>query len=235
VTPKKAARVCPAHISNIIDAFEHPTKAQQPHQITRANLASLKMPPKADAAPATTTSSEDPAVLDGSVWAKVLGPKLVRRVGTDPLETVDTAQALRGKHVGLYFSAHWCVPAARRVWWCFWSCSWASSAQPVSCAMLHAACAGPSASAPPPTPTLQNEHDDRCPPCRKFTPRLADTYSILQKKENVDWEVVFVSFDKSQPQFEVRAACARARIACGWGGAPGLVVHICSSRQQAAA
>lgn len=46
------------------------------------------------------------AVDSGRAWAQVLGPKLVRHTGHGT-EPVDTAEALRGKHVGLYFSAHW--------------------------------------------------------------------------------------------------------------------------------
>jgi len=38
-------------------------------------------------------------------WVDLLGPQLMNQE-----ETVDTAQALQGKYVALYFSAHWCGP-----------------------------------------------------------------------------------------------------------------------------
>lgn len=54
-----------------------------------------------------SSSSSD----QGKVWEQVLSKKLVRHVGgDDEVETVDVAEALKGKHVGLYFSAHWCAP-----------------------------------------------------------------------------------------------------------------------------
>jgi hypothetical protein len=49
----------------------------------------------------------------------------------------------------------------------------------------------------------------RCPPCRAFTPKLANTYSKL-RKDGRQWEVVFVSMDRNPVQFQVReeeAAC----------------------------
>lgn len=42
----------------------------------------------------------------------------------------------------------------------------------------------------------------RCPPCRAFTPQLANTYSKL-KKDGKELEVVFVSMDRNQAQFDV--------------------------------
>ena len=35
-----------------------------------------------------------------------------------------------------------------------------------------------------------------CPPCRKFTPELIDFYQKV-KKENPDFEIIFVSYDRS--------------------------------------
>eukprot|EP00475_Leptophrys_vorax_P028512 TRINITY_DN4129_c0_g1_i4.p2 TRINITY_DN4129_c0_g1~~TRINITY_DN4129_c0_g1_i4.p2 ORF type:complete len:162 (-),score=44.79 TRINITY_DN4129_c0_g1_i4:122-607(-) len=65
-------------------------------------------------------------------------------VGTDGKEV--ELSTLKGKVVGLYFSAHW------------------------------------------------------CPPCRRFTPELVSTYNTL-KKENKNFEVVFVSCDNSEHEF----------------------------------
>jgi len=42
---------------------------------------------------------------DASAFSTLLGPSLVSKSGT-----VSTAEALAGKTVGLYFSAHWCPP-----------------------------------------------------------------------------------------------------------------------------
>lgn len=63
-------------------------------------------------------ASEQAASSSGAVWAQLLGPKLLRHGGgggsgsSGELEAVDTASALAGKHVGLYFSAHWCERGA---------------------------------------------------------------------------------------------------------------------------
>jgi len=70
----------------------------------------------------------------------LLGPELASASGT-----VKTADALAGKTVGLYFSAHW------------------------------------------------------CPPCRGFTPKLAEFYTKDLKAKNL--EIVFVSSDKSAGEF----------------------------------
>ncbi|KAJ0407291.1 hypothetical protein ATCC90586_003149 [Pythium insidiosum] len=40
-----------------------------------------------------------------------------------------------------------------------------------------------------------------CPPCREFTPMLAQVYEEI-KRQHDDLEVVFVSYDKTQEQFE---------------------------------
>ena len=58
-----------------------------------------------------------------------------------------------------------------------------------------------------------NHHHRRCPPCRQFTPRLAETYERLRKQRDggdgsggggsaAEWEVVFVSMDRGPHQFD---------------------------------
>jgi nucleoredoxin len=61
-------------------------------------------------------------------------------------KTVTTTDALKGKVIGLYFSAHW------------------------------------------------------CPPCRGFTPKLAEAYKTYQEK-GLPFEIVFVSSDKDEKAF----------------------------------
>ena len=73
----------------------------------------------------------------------LFGPELVSKGG----KTVKTADALAGKVVGIYFSAHW------------------------------------------------------CPPCRGFTPRLAQYYETYKAK-GLDFEIVFVSSDRDQSAFD---------------------------------
>ena len=42
-----------------------------------------------------------------------------------------------------------------------------------------------------------------CPPCRGFTPKLAEFYEYMKKTEKgADFEVVFVSSDKGQGEFD---------------------------------
>lgn len=42
----------------------------------------------------------------------------------------------------------------------------------------------------------------RCAPCRQFTPELIKTYERINK-DGKNFEVVFVSLDKSMAQFQV--------------------------------
>jgi thiol-disulfide isomerase/thioredoxin len=94
--------------------------------------------------------SADPAAGSSEPydWQSLLGDTLLRSGAAT--SSVSTAEALSGKHVGIYFSAHW------------------------------------------------------CPPCRAFTPQLVGTYSKLIK-DGTDFEIVFVSMDRSQQDFDVRA------------------------------
>jgi len=84
--------------------------------------------------------------------ASSLGDKLVKKVDGKVVE-VATKDALKGKNVALYFSAHW------------------------------------------------------CPPCRGFTPKLANIYKSMKQqvadgKREDDFEFVFVSSDRDDPSFQ---------------------------------
>ena len=74
------------------------------------------------------------------------------RCGSALGERVDAREALAGKHVALYFSAHW------------------------------------------------------CPPCRHFTPQLVKFYNELPADKRAQFEIVFVSSDNSQHEFDEYAA-----------------------------
>jgi len=75
-------------------------------------------------------------------YVELLGDKLLSSSGE-----VDTATALQGKVVGIYFSAHW------------------------------------------------------CPPCRGFTPKLAEMYKHI-KAQGKDFEIVFASSDRDESAFK---------------------------------
>lgn len=82
-----------------------------------------------------------------SYWLEALvGQELVR--GSEKVET----SSCEGKHVALYFSAHW------------------------------------------------------CPPCKQFTPMLAELYKKLQPS-GTGLEIVYVSLDKTPDEFKVRPHC----------------------------
>lgn len=76
------------------------------------------------------------------------GVELLAHAADGSVKRVRGSEALNGKAVGLYFSAHW------------------------------------------------------CPPCRAFTPVLAEVYRTLKHKRD-DFEVVFVSGDRDAAQAEV--------------------------------
>jgi nucleoredoxin len=75
-----------------------------------------------------------------STYESILGKTLLGKSGD-----VDTATALKGKTLGIYFSAHW------------------------------------------------------CPPCKGFTPKLAEAYKAWAKDKN--FEIVFVSSDRDEKAF----------------------------------
>jgi nucleoredoxin len=81
-----------------------------------------------------------------SAFTKLLGDKIIE--GKKPYKELPTS-GLEGKHVALYFSAHW------------------------------------------------------CPPCRKFTPKLAAFYQKFQaEQKDKKLEIVFVSSDRSDDEFD---------------------------------
>ena len=41
-----------------------------------------------------------------------------------------------------------------------------------------------------------------CPPCRGFTPKLAETYTKIKEAGDKPFEIVFISSDKDQEQFD---------------------------------
>jgi len=88
-------------------------------------------------------------------------------------------EALAGKAVGVYFSAHWV---------CHYRLSFLPS-------VLHSL-----------TPSfyplfLLGGPTVQCPPCRGFTPVLADVYNKC-KEQNKPFEVVFISSDSDQESFD---------------------------------
>eukprot|EP00878_Enallax_costatus_P044465 GHUV01053103.1.p1 GENE.GHUV01053103.1~~GHUV01053103.1.p1 ORF type:complete len:175 (+),score=11.38 GHUV01053103.1:78-527(+) len=95
-------------------------------------------------------------MTEGFSWTSLFAQKLVDKGAGGESIDVPADDALKGKHVGIYFSAHW------------------------------------------------------CPPCRAFTPQLANTYTKL-KKDGIDFEIVFVSMDRGQEQFDVSCTCAAAK------------------------
>jgi hypothetical protein len=50
-------------------------------------------------------------------------------------------------------------------------------------------------------PILTVELECRCPPCRGFTPKLAESYTAMQASGK-SFEIVFVSSDKDQGTFD---------------------------------
>lgn len=91
----------------------------------------------------------------------------------------------------------------------------------VTCCSVTNTCISPLPHHHAPTPHVHLCHPHRCPPCRAFTPKLANTYSKL-KKDGKPWEVVFVSMDRNPAQFEV----------CEQRDCSGPVVGLCWDHQR---
>jgi thiol-disulfide isomerase/thioredoxin len=79
-------------------------------------------------------------------FTDMLPPHLIKMEHGKP-KVVEMGEALAGKTVALYFSAHW------------------------------------------------------CPPCRQFTPKLAELYRQLKAQNNNKFEVIFVSCDHTEDEF----------------------------------
>merc|ERR1712025_350863 len=97
-------------------------------------------------------SGDKPFPFQPPTVAGGLGDTLLKKVG-GKVEKVKTKDALAGKTLALYFSAHW------------------------------------------------------CPPCKAFTPKLAETYKKLKQRaqdggRKDDFEFVFVSSDRDQSAFD---------------------------------
>jgi hypothetical protein len=45
-------------------------------------------------------------------------------------------------------------------------------------------------------------HRTRCPPCRGFTPALAESYSNIKDTAGKSFEIVFVSSDRDEASFQ---------------------------------
>ena len=101
-----------------------------------------------------------------------------------------TEDALKDKIVGVYFSAHWCVPPPPPPWRRL-----SSPPHRVNIAR-H------------PRPNLRSSHhrarpslrSRRCPPCRQFTPIFGEIYKEL-KSRGKNFEVVFASSDRDEASF----------------------------------
>ena len=160
------------------------------------------------------------------------GVELLAHGAEGKVERVKAEEALAGKTVGIYFSAHWwvgagprprgkqaprrrrtCVDATRRRC-CGVVGLWGPLLRQRRCrsprcytGMQHAG------RSPPPTrpaPLCRR----RCGPCRAFTPTLAATYQEVRSRQQ-DFVVLFVSADRNPQQFEVRWGCVQAGESAG--------------------
>ena len=93
-----------------------------------------------------------------AAYALLQGVELLGHAADGSVSHVPAVQALAGKHIALYFSAHW------------------------------------------------------CPPCRGFTPILAEVYGKISSSR--DFEVVFCSSDRDARQFQARRPCMQWLKSC---------------------
>ena len=134
---------------------------------------------------------------------QLMGPTLVTKSGEVPL-----AEAIAGKTIALYFSAHWCVvpecrPPPPKL------PTPATCAPPPLCTQctLHPRpfAAFTAACDVSPRPALSHGRSRpraRCPPCRRFTPMLAKLYTDMKAAGRDDFEIIFVSWDNDEEEFD---------------------------------
>ena len=96
------------------------------------------------------------------------------------------------KIVGVYFSAHWCVPIPPL------------PRPPPWRAPVVTPASGQHRSAPAPKSPIDSPprplRSRRCPPCRQFTPIFGEIYKEL-KSRGKNFEVVFASSDRDEASF----------------------------------
>ena len=107
-----------------------------------------------------------------------------------------TEDALKDKIVGVYFSAHWCVPnpGLRGVARACRHPRIVSTSLGTRAAPEHIVSDRLTTRA---RPSLRSR---RCPPCRQFTPIFGEIYKEL-KSRGKNFEVVFASSDRDEASF----------------------------------